>query len=518
MSLLKAVATVGGYTMISRMTGFIRDILIAATLGAGPIADAFIIAFKLPNFFRRLTAEGSFTIVFIPMLSSVLERDGKQKAIEFAQEIMSFMAAILLTATIITIFFMPQIVGLIAPGFAHAPNKFNLAVDFAELTFIYLPLISLVALLGGILNSLGRFAAMASAPILLNLFLISSLGVFANILETPGHGLAVGVAVGGLAQLIWLIEACRRAKALPRLVWPRWTPRVRQLLKFMLPAVVGAGVVQINLLIDVILASTLPTGSVSYLYYADRLNQLPLAVIGVAIGTALLPSMSRNIQAGRFQEATENQEKSLEIGLILTIPAAFGLMVLSDPIVTALFQRGAFDTTSAASTALALVCYSAGLPAFVIIKIFQPNFFARHDTTTPVQIAAGSVVINLILNLILMQYFAHAGLAMATSISAWLSAAIFAIVLKNRNLYSPRRQLLGKIIRIILAAAVMGLGLVALKEFSGDFAESSRLLGICVLLLLISCGGFIYFVSLFLFNGISKEEIVENLKRWSVRD
>lgn len=518
MSLLKAVATVGGYTMISRMTGFIRDILIAATLGAGPIADAFIIAFKLPNFFRRLTAEGSFTIVFIPMLSSVLERDGKQKAIEFAQEIMSFMAAILLTATIITIFFMPQIVGLIAPGFAHAPNKFNLAVDFAELTFIYLPLISLVALLGGILNSLGRFAAMASAPILLNLFLISSLGVFANILETPGHGLAVGVAVGGLAQLIWLIEACRRAKALPRLVWPRWTPRVRQLLKFMLPAVVGAGVVQINLLIDVILASTLPTGSVSYLYYADRLNQLPLAVIGVAIGTALLPSMSRNIQAGRFQEATENQEKSLEIGLILTIPAAFGLMVLSDPIVTALFQRGAFDTTSAASTALALVCYSAGLPAFVIIKIFQPNFFARHDTATPVQIAAGSVVINLILNLILMQYFAHAGLAMATSISAWLSAAIFAIVLKNRNLYSPRRQLLGKIIRIILAAAVMGLGLVALKEFSGDFAESSRLLGICVLLLLISCGGFIYFISLFLFNGISKEEIVENLKRWSVRD
>ena len=222
MSLLKAVATVGGYTMISRMTGFIRDILIAATLGAGPIADAFIVAFKLPNFFRRLTAEGSFTIVFIPMFSGVLERDGKKKALEFAQEIKSFMAAILLTVTIMAIFFMPQIVGLIAPGFSHAPNKFNLAVDFAELTFVYLPLISLVALLGGILNSLGKFAAMASAPILLNLFLISSLGIFADILQTPGHGLAIGVAIGGLAQLIWLIEACRRAKALPRLVWPRW--------------------------------------------------------------------------------------------------------------------------------------------------------------------------------------------------------------------------------------------------------------------------------------------------------
>ncbi len=286
----------------------------------------------------------------------------------------------------------------------------------------------------------------------------------------------------------------------------------------MLPALLGAGVVQINLLIDVILASTLPTGSVSYLYYADRLNQLPLAVIGIAIGTALLPNMSRNIQAGRLQEAKENQEKSLEIGLILTIPAAFGLMILSEPIVTALFQRGAFDTESAASTAIALVCYSAGLPAFVIIKIFQPNFFARHDTTTPVKIAASSVVINLILNLILMQYFAHAGLAMATSIAAWLSAAIFAIILKTRNLYSPKKQLFGKIIRIILAATVMGLGLVALKEISGDFAQSSSFFGICLLLLSIFCGGFIYFVSLFLFNGISKEEIVENLKRWSVRD
>ncbi len=518
MSLLKAVATVGGYTMISRMTGFVRDILIAATLGASPIADAFIVAFKLPNFFRRLTAEGSFTIVFIPLLSSVLERDGKRKALEFAQEIMSFMAAILLTFTITAIFFMPHIVGLIAPGFTDAPNKFNLTVDFAEVTFVYLPLISLVALLGGILNSLGKFAAMASAPILLNLFLISSLGIFADILETPGHGLAVGVALGGLAQLVWLIEACRRSKALPRLVWPRWTPRVSRLLKLMLPAVFGAGIVQINLLIDVILASTLPTGSVSYLYYADRLNQLPLAVIGIAISTALLPNMSRNIQAGRLQEANENQEKSLEIGLILTIPATFGLMILSDPIVTALFQRGAFDTIATASTALALVCYSAGLPAFVIIKIFQPNFFARHDTTTPVKIAAGSVVINLILNLILMQYFAHAGLAMATSISAWLSAAIFAIVLNKRNLYSPRKQLLGKIIRIILAAAVMGLGLVALTAISGDFSENSSLFGMSVLLLLIFCGGFIYFISLFLFNGISREEIVENLKRWSVRD
>ena len=518
MSFVKAVATVGGYTMISRMTGFVRDILIAATLGAGPIADAFFVAFKLPNFFRRLTAEGSFIIVFVPMLSSIFERDGKKIAIEFAREIMSFMAAILLTITVAAIFFMPEIIGAIAPGFANTPIKFNLAVDFAQITFIYLPLISLVALLGGVLNSIGKFAAMASAPILLNLFLISSLAIFADILETPGHGLAVGVAVGGLAQLLWLIEACRRAEALPRLIWPRWTPRVNRLLKLMLPAVLGAGVVQINLLIDVILASTLPTGSVSYLYYADRINQLPLAVIGIAIGTALLPKMSRNIQAGRVAAANEDQEKSLRIGLILTIPAAFGLMVLSDPIITTLFQRSAFDTSSTTSTAIALACYSAGLPAFVIIKIFQPNFFARHDTATPVKIAAVSVVINLILNLILMQYFAHAGLAMATSISAWLSAILFMILLKRKNFYSPQKLLAGKIIRIILAASVMGLGLFALNEISKDFFQNSNFLGTSILLLLIFCGGLIYFISLFLFNAINKEEIVANLKRWSVRD
>ena len=518
MSLFNAVATVGSYTMISRVTGFARDVLIAASLGAGPIADAFFVAFKLPNFFRRLTAEGSFTIVFVPMFSGILEIDGKKIALEFAEEIMSIMSAVLLTITVTAIFFMPQIMSLIAPGFTDEQTTFNLTVEFGRVTFIYLPLISLVALLGGILNSIGKFSAMASAPILLNLFLISSLTIFAGALETPGHGLALAVAIGGLAQFLWLLESCRRAKALPRLQWPVWTPRVKRLLKLMLPAMFGAGIVQINLLIDVILASTLPTGSVSYLYYADRVNQLPLGVIGVAIGTALLPRLSKNIKAGRLEDALSNQEKSLEIGLMLTVPAALGLMVLSDPIITLLFQRGLFDIESTNLTSLALLAYSTGLPAFVLIKILQPNFFARGDTVTPIKIAAIAVVTNLILNLILMQYFAHVGLALATSVSAWLSAILLLIILKKKEFYQLRKLVLVKILQISLAACVMTIGLLALIKVTKHFFVDPNLTGASILLLLIFSGGLIYFVSLLLFNAINKEITIKVLKRWSTPD
>ena len=280
----------------------------------------------------------------------------------------------------------------------------------------------------------------------------------------------------------------------------------------------GAGIVQINLLIDVILASTLPTGSVSYLYYADRVNQLPLGVIGVAIGTALLPRLSKNIKAGRLEDALSNQEKSLEIGLMLTVPAALGLMVLSDPIITLLFQRGLFDIESTNLTSLALLAYSTGLPAFVLIKILQPNFFARGDTVTPIKIAAIAVVTNLILNLILMQYFAHVGLALATSVSAWLSAILLLIILKKKEFYQLRKLVLVKILQISLAACVMTIGLLALIKVTKHFFVDPNLTGASILLLLIFSGGLIYFVSLLLFNAINKEIIIKVLKRWSTPD
>ncbi|MBH69545.1 MAG: murein biosynthesis integral membrane protein MurJ [Rhodospirillaceae bacterium] len=514
MSLLRAVATVGGYTMISRVTGFARDVLIASILGAGPVADAFFVAFKLPNFFRRITAEGAFTIAFVPLFSKILQKEGRCSAMTFAEEALALLAAILLTFSVAAIVSMPVLMLLIAPGFAETPWRFNLSIELTRTTFVYLPLISLVALLGGILNSIGKFAAMASAPILLNLVLISSLAFFADAMQTPGHVLAVAVAISGFAQAAWLFEACRRANALPKFRLPRMTPRMKELMHLMLPAILGAGVVQINLLVDIILASTLPTGSVSFLYYADRINQLPLGVIGIAIGTALLPRLSKYIQAEENEAARQSQDKALEIGMLLTFPATIGLLVLSDPIVTLLFYRGAFSLESVGATSLALVFYSTGLPAFMAIKVLQPSFFARHDTATPVKIAGAMVLVNLALNLLLMPHFAHVGLAMATAISAWFNAVLLCLTLKNKQFHSVGQTTWRKIGLIIIASLVMGLGLSGLQEFFPVFALGTGLIAASVLVFLITIGFFIYAVSILLFRVVRPMNIRKELKSW----
>lgn len=513
MSILRTVATVGGFTMISRVTGFVRDVLIAAILGASPIADAFFIAFKLPNFFRRLTAEGAFTIAFVPMFVGLLESDGKTVALRFAEEAFAVMVAVLLAFCVGIIMFMPQVMTVLAPGFVDTPERFDLAVDLTRITFVYLPLISLVALLGGVLNSIGKFAAMASAPILLNLILISSLAVFAEALGTPGHVLAWGVVGAGFAQLLWLLEACRRSQVLPQWRVPRWTPRVGGLFRLMLPAMLGAAVVQINLLVDVILASTLPVGSVSFLYYADRVNQLPLGVVGVAIGTALLPNLSRQIRAGKDIEAQDSQNRGLELGMLLTLPAAAGLMVLARPIVHVLFERGAFSPEAVDQTALALAAYAAGLPAFVLIKVFQPGFFARQDTKTPVKVAAFAVVLNLILNLILMQYYAHVGLAMATAISAWVNAAALALLLNRSGYYSIHNRATSRVARTLAASGVMALGLLTATEPLWEWLNGTTLETAVALGLLVIGGMVIYVISAGLFGAIRFDELRETLRR-----
>ena len=513
MSLLRAVATVGGFTMISRVTGFARDVLIAATLGAGPVADAFFVAFKLPNFFRRLTAEGSFTVAFVPMFAGFMEGDGKTVAMRFAEEAFALMAAVLLSFTVAIIFFMPEVMTVLAPGFVDTPARFDLAVQLTRITFVYLPLISLVALLGGVLNSIGRFAAMASAPILLNLILISSLTVFADALDTPAHVLAYGVAAAGLAQFLWLLEACRRARALPRWRLPRWTPRMASLFRLMLPAMLGAGVVQINLLIDVILASTLPTGSVSYLYFADRINQLPLGVIGVAIGTALLPALARQIRAGQDAAAEDSQNRALELGMLLTLPAAAGLIVLAGPIVEVLFERGAFVAEAAELTALALAAYAGGLPAFVLIKVFQPGFFARQDTATPVKVAAGAVLLNLTLNLILMQYYAHVGLAMATAIAAWANTAALAWLLNRRGVFRIDARAWSRLARMAAAAIVMAFGLIAGLDLLRAWLGGTTLEVAGALALLIIGGMIVYGIAVCLFGAVRFAEVRDALRR-----
>jgi putative peptidoglycan lipid II flippase len=513
MALLRSIATVGGYTMISRVLGFARDILIAAILGAGPVADAFFVAFKLPNFFRRLFAEGAFNAAFVPLFSRRLAGEGFEPARRFAAEVLAVMVTGLFLFVTVLQIAMPIAMLAMAPGFRDDPEKFELAVALARITFPYLLFISLVSHLGGVLNSLGRFAAAAATPIILNLTLIAALLLATPFLPTAGHALAWGVTAGGIAQFLWMIAACRRAGmhfALPR---PRLTPAVRRLLRLMLPGAVGAGVVQINLMIDVVIASLLPTGAVSFLYYADRVNQLPLGVVGVAVGTALLPLLSRQLRSGEEAAASASMNRALEFSLLLTVPGAAALMVIAGPVIVTLFERGAFGAGESAATAAALAAYAIGLPAYVLVKVLGPGFFAREDTATPVKVAIGAVIVNVTLNLLLMGPLAHVGIALATAIAAWLNAGALALILRRRGQLALDARLKRSLPRIAAAAAAMAAGLwggaVALTPLLADGLAPRAL----ALAALVAGGLALYFGCAIAFGAVGRDDLKRLLLR-----
>lgn len=492
MNLARAIATVGGYTMISRVTGFVRDMLIAAVVGAGPVADAFFVAFQIPNFFRRLTGEGALTVAFVPMFAGLVETRGREVAVAFAGQVQSVLLLVLLALLVLAEVAMPGVILVLAPGFADEVLRYDLAVELTRITFPYLPLISLVALWGGMLNSLGKFWAMAAAPILLNLILIAALAGAAGLLETPGHVLAWGVAAAGAAQAAFVAAACRRAGALPPLVRPRLSPEIRRLLVLMAPAALGAGVVQVNAFIGMLLASLLPAGSVSYLYYADRVVQLPLGVVGVAIGTALLPMLSRQVRGGHGAEARATQNRALEIALLLTVPAAAALAVIADPLIAVLFQRGAFTAADGSATAITLAAYAVGLPAFVLIKVFQPGFFARADTATPVKVAAVAVVANLACNAVLLPLYDQVGIALSTALSSWLNAGLLATLLWRRGHLATDARLRTRLPRIVLAAAAMAAALWGLHGWTAPWLDGGTVERVAALALLIAAGLAVY--------------------------
>ena len=458
MNLMRATATVGGMTMASRVLGFARDILIAALIGAGSIADAFFVAFKLPNLFRRLFAEGAFSAGFVPMFSALLEREGHAAARRFAEEALSVLIVAL--AVVVAAFeaAMPWILPVLAPGFAADPPRFDLAVALTRITFPYLLLVSVVALYGGVLNAVGRFAAMAATPILLNLCLIGALLGVRDLLPTPAHALAWGVAAAGAAQLAWLAAVAARAGFALRLRVPRWTRQVRELAGRMLPAALGSGVAQVNIAVDLLLASLLPAGSISYLFFADRLTQLPLGVVGVATGTALLPLLSRQLAAGERAAAGTSFSRAVEVALLLSLPAAAALMAAAEPVVRVLFERGAFDAGATGATAAAVTAYAVGVPAYVLVKVLSPGYYARKDTRTPVRVAMVALVANVVLNLILMVPLRHTGLALATALSAWLNAGLLYWFLRHRGHFAPDARLRRAVPRLGLAAVGLALG------------------------------------------------------------
>ncbi len=462
MSLFRAAFTVGGLTAISRVLGFIRDILMARILGAGWIADCFVLAFKLPNFFRRLFAEGAFSAAFVPMFSRILDGDQdatpeerRRQALFFAEEAFSVLLVTVLLFVSLCQIFMPWVMLVLGMGFADDPVKFDLAVWLSRLTFPYLLFISLVSLLGGILNAFHRFAAVAFSPVLLNITLIGAMLLYSHADQAAAQALAIGVTLAGLLQFVWLLIACRRQGMSLRLRRPRMTPQVKRLLLTMMPVALGAGAYQFNVLVDTFLASFLRDGSIAFLYYADRINQLPLGIIGIAVGTALLPMLSRQVAAGDEASAVATQNRGIEMVLVLTLPAAAALVAMPETLIGVLFQGRSFNADMTQSTAAALTAFAIGLPAYVFAKVLTPGYYARGDTVTPVRFALISLAVNIVLNLILMFPLEHVGLALATAIAAWVNAAQLFFGLKKRGYFVADRRLVQRVPRVIAATATM---------------------------------------------------------------
>ena len=459
MKLFKNYATVGGATLTSRVLGFFRDILIAASIGTGPIADAFFVAFRLPNLFRRLFAEGAFNAAFVPLFAKEVEEKGKNKAREFAEEIFAMLFWGLLILTIIAEVAAPIFVFLLAPGFISNPEKFDLAVLLTRITFPYLICMSILAFISGILNSFHRFAAAAFAPVILNIVLIIVLSAIfiLNFGETQAAGmlLACGVSIAGVIQVVALYFAMKHYGFDVSLKRPRLTNSVRRLIKLGIPGVIAGGITQINIAVGTIIAST-QAGAVSYLYYADRIYQLPLGVIGIAIGTVLLPNLSRQLKIGDNQAVLDSQNRSLEYGLALTLPATIALLVIPIPIVSTLFERGAFSAFDTNFTVQALIAYGIGLPAFVLIKIFSTGFFAREDTKTPMWFAGIGMTVNVVAALVMFPFIGHIGIALATSIAGWINAILLGFTLRRRKMFIADKTLIKRILLLTLGSLAMG--------------------------------------------------------------
>ncbi len=520
-NLVKATGVIGGLTLVSRFAGFARDMILARVLGAGLAADAFLVAQRLPNLFRRLFAEGAFSAAYVPMFSRKLHGEGGIDAAKrFSSEVLSLFLVVLLLFTAVLQFAMPWLVLAMASGFREVPGKFELTVELTRLAFPYLLLISLVSLLTGILNSMSRFAAGAAAPILFNLTLIVGLLIGAELRGDSDNdhivavAAAVSISASGLLQFVWLLWAVKRAGFDLRLRMPRLTPDVRELGRIILPATLGAGIYQISIFIDTFFATSLPQGSMSYLNYADRLNQLPLGVIGIALGTAILPTLSRYIGTGDEARAAEVQSTAIELSMLLTLPAAFALAICAEPLITAFYVGGKFTLADAGVTAAVLTGLVAGLPAYVLLKVLTPGFFARKDTRTPVKTAAIVLVLNVLLNtlFVFVLDLGVVSLAFAGAIVSWINCAMLYGILHVRGHYRLRASLWWRLARQLVCAAAMAAVLLWLRgELADRFAGSTgdRLVGIGAL---VAVGLAVYFGLAWL-TGAFDRSMLQQLRR-----
>jgi putative peptidoglycan lipid II flippase len=492
--MLGRMFTVGGLTLLSRLTGFARDILLAAVLGAGPVADAFFVSFRLPNHFRAIFAEGAFNAAFIPAYARIRETGGAEQAKLFADRIFTLLLASQVMLLAAALLFTPQVIGLLAPGFAEDKERFALAVALTRITFPYLLLITLVTLYSGILNALQRFASAAAAPILLNLAMMVTL-VLAGGFATAGHAAAWGVLISGALQALLVGGDAWRKGVLTAFRRPRWDDDVSSFFKALGPAVIGSAGLQIALFADTIIASFLSAGALSALYYADRLNQLPIGVIGIAAGTVVLPEMTRLIAAGDEAGALRAQNRAIELTLLLSIPCIVAFLLIPDLIMRALFLHGAFTAADAESAGATLAAYAIGLLPFVLVRSVVATFLARGDTATPVRAALIAVSVNVMFKALLFATtsLAQVGLAFATTIGAWLNLGLVIWFAARAGRIALSDDLKQAISRLVLAGIALSLALyVAQAPVAALFQSWPRLREEATLTVLALIGGLVY--------------------------
>ena len=494
------IFTVGGLTLLSRLTGFARDIVLAAVIGAGPVADAFFVALRLPNHFRAIFAEGAFNAAFVPAYARVRQQHGSCAARLFGDRVFTLLFASQLVLLAIALLFTPTLIRLLAPGFREDPARFTLAVELTRITFPYLLLVSLVTLYGGILNSLSRFAAAAAAPVLLNVSMMATLAT-AAFFPSPGNAAAWGVLLAGILEVLLVGGDALRNDVLAMLRWPKWDDNVRRFFKALLPATIGSAGVQIALFADTIIASFLSAGALSALYYADRLNQLPIGVIGIAVGTVLLPEMANRIAAGDEEGAHRAQVRAIELTLVLSIPCLVAFLLIPDLIMRALFMRGAFTAADAAAAGRTLAAYAIGLLPFVLIRSVTATFLARGDTATPVKAALTAVGLNVLFKVLLMKPLAQAGLALATSIGAWLNLALVVYFAARDGHLTIGASLRNSGARLAAAGGVLALVLWVAERSVGRIWPGASVRDLGLLAALAGIGAIAYAGALVLLMG-----------------
>lgn len=514
MSFARSLITVSGLTIVSRIAGFIRDALTALFLGAGYQADAFFVAQRLPNLFRTMFAEGAFSAAFVPLYTEQKEKSGDVKAQRFAGEALGLLISLLTPFTILLIIGMPWVIRVMAPGFHDEPEKFEMAVRLSRITFPYLLFISITALQTGVLNAQGIFGPGAAAPVLLNIVLITALLISDLVGIETSLLMAWAMSIAGILQAAWLMFSCYRARAIIPLLRPKLTEMTKRLFSKIGPGALGAGAAQINLLLTTVLASTLPTGAVSYLYYADRLNQLPLGIVGIAVATTLLPILSQHETTGNDKLICHYTSRATEFCLLLGLPAAIGLGLAASPIIQTLFEHGVFTHDDTIATAHTLTAYSLGVPAFLLVKVFATRFFAQQDTRTPVRIAIIALIVNITGALILLGPLQYIGMALAMSFATWTNAILLYITLHRRKTRLFDSDFMHRLPKIILSALIMGGLAYYLTEMTETwFVGSSITSKLAGLATIIAPSSFAYFMLLMATGTIRIQDMLQYLKK-----